>query len=264
LLLRPGEHPLAALRRALGSDAEEPIPDRLARIDPENRLVLVVDQFEETFVACRDEAERAAFVDALVDAAQGRDGRVLVVLAVRADYYGACAAYPRLARLLGASQVLVGPMRPDELGRAIEGPAHRAGLLVEPALVTRLVEDVAGRPNAKGELQEIVEFMRSRLPTQVITSHTVHHPELELTGPGEATGRWALNDVVIDQRFDLTIRGAAVYEDRYVKQDGTWRIAHTGYRRMYEELEPRKAPDDGGPTMTAHWWDTDGRSSLQA
>ena len=112
--------------------------------------------------------------------------------------------------------------------------------------------------------EEIVEFMRSRLPTQVITSHTVHHPELELTGPGEATGRWALNDVVIDQRFDLTIRGAAVYEDRYVKQDGTWRIAHTGYRRMYEELEPRKAPDDGGPTMTAHWWDTDGRSSLQA
>src|SRR5919108_2543642 len=143
--MRPGEQPLAALRRAVGTDAERPIPDRLAQLDPEHRLVLVVDQFEEAFVACRDEAERAAFVDALVDAAQGSDGRVLVVLAVRADYYGACAAYPRLARLLGASQVLVGPMRPDELARAIEGPAHRAGLVVEPALVTRLVEDVAGR-----------------------------------------------------------------------------------------------------------------------
>src|ERR671925_14966 len=84
-------------------------------------------------------------MDALVDAAEGSDGRVLVVLAGRADYDGAGAAYPRLARLLGASQVLVGPMRPDELARAIEGPAHRAGLAVEPALVTRLVEDVAGR-----------------------------------------------------------------------------------------------------------------------
>jgi hypothetical protein len=111
---------------------------------------------------------------------------------------------------------------------------------------------------------EIVEFLRSRLPTQIVTSHTCHHPELDLTGAGEATGRWALNDVVIDQRFDITIRGAAYYEDRYVKQDGTWRIAHTAYKRVYEELEPRRKPDDGGPTMTAHWWDTDGRSSIQA
>src|ERR671925_1147706 len=84
-------------------------------------------------------------MDALVDAAEGSDGRVIVVLAVRADYYGACAAYPRLARLLGGSRVLLGPMRPEELARAIEGPAHRAGLAVEPALVTRLVEDVAGQ-----------------------------------------------------------------------------------------------------------------------
>jgi WD40 repeat protein/DNA-binding SARP family transcriptional activator len=145
VLLRPGEHPLTALRRALQSDAQDPIADRLPRLDREDRLVLVVDQFEETFVACRDEAERAAFVDTLVAAAQESDGRVLVVLAVRADYYGACAAYPRLARLLGGSQVLVGPMRRDELARAIEGPADKAELAVEPALVTRLVEDVSGQ-----------------------------------------------------------------------------------------------------------------------
>jgi hypothetical protein len=110
----------------------------------------------------------------------------------------------------------------------------------------------------------IVEFLRSRLPTQVVTTHTVHHPEIELTGPDEATGRWALNDVVIDQRFDVTIRGAAFYDDRYVREGGTWRIAHTGYKRVYEEIEPRRTPDEGGPSVTAHWWDTDGRSSIQA
>ena len=109
----------------------------------------------------------------------------------------------------------------------------------------------------------IVEFLRSSLPTAIITSHKCHHPEIDLTGPGEATGRWALDDVVIDTRFDVTIRGAAYYEDRYVKADGAWRIRHTGYKRVYEELTPRPAADAGGPTMTAHWWDTDGRSSLQ-
>jgi WD40 repeat protein/DNA-binding SARP family transcriptional activator len=147
LLLRPGEHPLVELRRALGADGtDDPIADALASLEPPARLVLCVDQFEETFAACRDDAERVAFVNALADAAQRHGGRVLVLLALRADYYGACAGYPRLSRLLGSSQVLVGPMQRDELARAIEGPARRAGLVVEPELVTRLVDDVAGRP----------------------------------------------------------------------------------------------------------------------
>ena len=125
--------------------SEDPISTALTRLGPETKLLLVVDQFEETFAACRDELERAAFMDALADAAQCRDGTVAIVLALRADYYGACAAHPRLSRLLGESQVLVGPMQPNELAQAIEGPAGKAGLVVEPELVARLVEDVAGQ-----------------------------------------------------------------------------------------------------------------------
>ena len=138
VLLRPGEHPLDTLKRAFGTDD-------LAHLEPDARVLLAVDQFEETFTACREEAERAAFMDALAGAAERADGRILVVLALRADYYGACAAHPRLSRLLGASQVLVGPMQRAELERAIELPARKADLVVEPELVTRLVEDV-GRP----------------------------------------------------------------------------------------------------------------------
>ena len=110
-LLRPGEHPLRALEQAT-ADAE-----------PRGRLVIAVDQFEEVFTACRDEAERAAFVDALVACARDPRRRALVLVAVRADFYGRCAAYPELWRLLGANHVLVGPMRRDELRRAIELPA---------------------------------------------------------------------------------------------------------------------------------------------
>ena len=67
-------------------------------------------------------AERAAFVDALVARARDPRRRALVLVAVRADFYGRCAAYPELSRLLGANHVLVGPMRRDELRRAIELP----------------------------------------------------------------------------------------------------------------------------------------------
>ena len=71
-----------------------------------------------------------------------------MLVAVRADFYGRCASYPELWRLLGANQVLVGPMRRDELRRAIELPAQRAGLRVEPDLVDALIADVEGEPGA--------------------------------------------------------------------------------------------------------------------
>ena len=150
-LIRPGEQPMRALGRATR---------RLAR---ERRGVLAVDQFEELFTACQDEAEREEFVAALVRAARDRDGRCLVVLAVRADFYGRCAAYPELSRLLGANHVLVGPMSRDELRRAIERPAQRVGLSVEPELVEALLTDVEGRPGALPLLSTaLLELWRRR------------------------------------------------------------------------------------------------------
>ena len=110
------------------------------------RAVLVVDQLEELFTACRDEHERMTFVAALVRAV--RERRAAVVLAVRADFYGRCAAYPELAALLAANHVLVGPMDDDELRRAIELPARHAGLRLEPGLADRLLADCEGEPGA--------------------------------------------------------------------------------------------------------------------
>ena len=85
------------------------------------------------------------------------------MLAVRADFYGRCAAYPELSRLLGANHVLVGPMSRDELRRAIERPAQRVGLSVEPALVDALLADVEGRPGALPLLSTaLLELWRQR------------------------------------------------------------------------------------------------------
>ena len=108
--------------------------------------MLAVDQFEEIFTACPDEAERAAFIDAL--GRRPREAGGLVVLAVRADFYARCAAYPTLAKLLGPNHVLVGPMEREELRRAIERPAQRAGLIVEADLVDALLADVEDEPGA--------------------------------------------------------------------------------------------------------------------
>ena len=70
----------------------------------------------------RRSASAPAFFDALVAAARDARRRTLVIVAVRADFYGRCAVHPELSRLLGANNVLVGPMRRDELRRSIELP----------------------------------------------------------------------------------------------------------------------------------------------
>jgi hypothetical protein len=95
---------------------------------------------------------------------------------------------------------------------------------------------------------------------RMLTSHRGTQPEIDLVGPGEATGIWALEDVVIHQDFGVTIHGASFYDDRYVKVGGVWFIRATGYKRTYEEIWPRASVE--GLKITADFWATDGRSSL--
>src|SRR5262245_19485576 len=153
-VMRPGGRPLAELSRTLaravpevGHEGAAPrIADALERLPDGERLVLCVDQFEEAFVACRDQAEREAFFDALVEGAGDPHERLVVVLAIRGDFYARCAEHAELSTLVSANQLLVGPMRRDELRRAIELPARAVGLVVKPRLVSALVGDVAAEP----------------------------------------------------------------------------------------------------------------------
>lgn len=106
----------------------------------------------------------------------------------------------------------------------------------------------------------IMGFLRESMGSEkMLTSHKCHHPEIDVDGD-TATATWALEDVVVHQDYGLTIQGAAFYEDTYVKRDGKWLISRTGYKRVYEELFPRKSIE--GLTITADWWGTDGRSNL--
>jgi WD40 repeat protein len=106
--------------------------------------LIVVDQLEELFTL-REDGEREAFLDTFFELVDARDGTRVVAL-LRADFYGHCTAHPRLAEALGADQVLLGPMTEAELRRAIEAPAARVGLTLEPGLTEAMVKDVLGEP----------------------------------------------------------------------------------------------------------------------
>jgi WD40 repeat protein/DNA-binding SARP family transcriptional activator len=160
VMLRPGAHPCAELERALGG---ERLGEALGQLSSGQRLVVAVDQLEELFTLCEQEEERAAFLEQLAAAAGDPGRRALVVASLRADFYGRFASYPRFARLLSPSHVLVGSMDRDELARAIEQPAARAGLEIEPGLAYALISDVAGEAGGLPLLSTtLLELWRAR------------------------------------------------------------------------------------------------------
>ena len=156
VVMTPGRDPLHELCTALGVPAElrqrasgdaapERDPARLRELIAscglnDRNILIFVDQFEELFTLAQ-EPQRAGFFALLAAVTDLAHSRVKLVVAVRADFYGACAQVPWLAGRITNNQVLVGPMTRTELQRAIAEPARLAGLYLEQGLVEAILEE---------------------------------------------------------------------------------------------------------------------------
>lgn len=111
------------------------------------RLLLVVDQFEELVTLCDDEEERRAFVEVMLEAATP-SARLHVVCVIRSDFYGRCAELPGLRSLFETATFIVGSMNEADLREAITRPAEAVGLELDPGLVELMLRDVEEEPGA--------------------------------------------------------------------------------------------------------------------
>lgn len=138
VLRRRGDRVVILLPTA---DLDRRIRDALDGVP--GRTVLVIDQFEEVFHArgVDPDATAAAIAEASV-------AGVTVILVVRSDFLDRCAALDDLGPRLVDGVHLVGPMGRESLRDAIEEPAHRAGLRLEPGLSELMLRDSAGAPGA--------------------------------------------------------------------------------------------------------------------
>ena len=154
LVTSPGVHPM----------------DSIVGLKPRGRQTLVVDQAEEAVTLCADPAERSRYFAAL--ALHVGSGGALV-LALRADHLGDLAPYPEVARVLEDGLYLLGPMSEPGLRSAIEGPARRAGLRLEPGLVDLLVREVEGEPAALPLLSHVLRetWERREGPTLTVAGY---------------------------------------------------------------------------------------------
>lgn len=160
------------LMRDLGEDARLlHLTTRLALHDApaERRVVVLIDQFEEVFTLCSDERQRQALVDNLLHAATAVDGRTVVLLTLRADFYGRCAADPGLAAALSDRQILVGALTSEELRSAIERPAGLVGCELEPGLTALLLKDTQGQQGSLPLLQHALLELWNRRRARRLT-----------------------------------------------------------------------------------------------
>jgi transcriptional regulator with XRE-family HTH domain len=131
---------------------------------PETRVVLFVDQFEELVTQTTTEEERQRFIDVLVSATTEPDGPLIIILALRADFYGRLAQYPELAHLLQGHHQLVLPMGIDDLREVIEKPAMLPDvqLIFEGDLVGNLLFEVYGQVGTLPLLQFTLDQLFQR------------------------------------------------------------------------------------------------------
>jgi PQQ-dependent catabolism-associated CXXCW motif protein len=184
---RPAGQPLAALTDALIAAIGEHVPAdalpivqaRLARgsrglvdwldevgFPRQTNLLLLVDQFEELFRIRQglsaDEAD--AFVALLLASAAQRQRRTYVVITMRSDFIGDCAQFPGLAEAINDGQFLTPRLTREQCRQAIEGPATVYGGRVEPALVSRMLNDMGSNPDQLPLMQHVLMLMWRTAP----------------------------------------------------------------------------------------------------
>ena len=140
-----------------------------------DRLLLVVDQWEELYTQCRQAQAIRQFVDQLIEATI--HAPLTVVLTLRTDFLGYAQEYRPLLDRLQDGTVQLGPMTQEELEQVITRPAEKVGLNFEPGLVRGLLEDVGEEP---GNLP-LLEFALTRL-WETRRGGCLHHAAYEAMG----------------------------------------------------------------------------------
>lgn len=200
VIIRPGDDPLRALAtplvnciapelqpvarikqiRAMAAslqDGSVPIADVLAEVrtlHPRlSRLLLILDQFEETFTLCSDDVLRRIFLQTLLAVAD--TPWVTVLFTLRADFYGRILEDEPFGTKVDAGLVNVLPMTAEERRAAIEEPARNAGRCFEEGLIRMVLDDIEAEPGGLPLLQFALAELWKRQTKAGVLTHPAYH-----------------------------------------------------------------------------------------
>lgn len=302
-VITPTAHPLKELANSLTRDIESVtqaatlIDDMYEdsrsldlyigrKCDNDEKLLLVIDQFEELFTLCKDPLTRQIYVDNLMSAV-ATPGSVNLLISLRADFYSHCSQYDSLRGRLADFQVYIGPMDENEMRKAIEQPALLHGLILEPEMVNLILDDVGKESGAlpllshalletwrrrEGQVMKTAGYLASGRVQGAIaqTAEQVYQnlrPEhqtiahnifLRLTELGEGTEdtsrKVALQELVINdftRSDEHHVLGILTRERLVTTSDGFVEVAHEALIRGWPRLQGWL--NDNREGLRQHW-----------
>ena len=193
-LLEPEAGETQQLRETMGLAGDlrngritlQQVVSRILANNPDQRLLLVADQFEELYTLCQVKEEQERFADGLLTAIAQQN--ITLVVTLRADFYGYVLSYrPFRDALQEYTPQLLSSMKREELQAAIELPAQKSEVQLEPQLTQRILDDVGQEP---GNLP-LLEFALTRLWEKQINRELTHQAYEEIGGVKKAIANHA-------------------------------------------------------------------------
>jgi hypothetical protein len=164
---------------------DAPIAEALKATQWANRLLFIVDQFEELFTLT-EEKDRKPFVNLLLNATA--IAPLTIVLTLRADFYSQSISVSReLSDAIQQGIVNIGYVKREELRRAIVKPAESVGLQFEDGLVDRILDNLEAEP---GNLP-LLEFALTELWEKRQGNRVTNQLYEDIGGVGGSLGKRA-------------------------------------------------------------------------
>ena len=164
-----------------------PLGDIFAQIKqhhPNDRVLLIADQFEELYTLCSDEKIRRSFLDILLasfPASNSQLSSAVLVATMRADFLGNALSYRPFADLLQNADIKLGAMNREELSQVIEKPADKLGVKFADGLVKRILDGVENEPGNLPLLEfALTELWKGRKGKEL--THTAYEEIGEVKG----------------------------------------------------------------------------------
>ena len=150
-------------------------------------FVLIADQFEELYTLTTSE-QRRSFLDALLYAVKFAPDCFTLAFTLRADFMGKALDYQPMGEALQKyPPILLTSMNREELAQAIEKPAEKMKVELEPGLTAKLIDDLGQQP---GRLP-LLEFTLTQLWQKPNKWYLTHQAYEEIGGLEKALAKYA-------------------------------------------------------------------------
>lgn len=168
---RPGTNPYSAATHCLGETNEfRKSIEIILNKNPDKKIFLLGDQFEELFTLCKSEREKEDIGNEILECAKDYGDRFHFFINIRSDFWTKLLESPGFSSIVSdsgenkriGSRFFLGPMTVEELRTAIEKPLEVSGLHIQEGLTDLMLTSISKEPGSLPLLEFCLQELWNR------------------------------------------------------------------------------------------------------